>query len=58
MNQTFDITLNDMNGKQVYSKKLLNTPNVKILISEFSKGTYILTIKMGQEKYSQKVIIN
>lgn len=58
MNQTFDITLNDMTGKQVYSKKLLNTPNVKILISEFSKGTYILTIKMGQEKYSQKVIIN
>lgn len=58
MNQIFDITLIDMTGKQVYSKKNLNTPNFKILTSEFSKGIYILTINVGQEKYSQKVVIN
>ena len=58
MKQTFDITLNDMTGKQIYSKKLLNVQNVKIITSQFSKGTYILTVKVGNKKYSQKVIIN
>ena len=51
----YDMTLYDMNGKSLLSKKI-NEPVVELDLSSFPAGQYILMLR-GKEKYGIKTIV-
>ena len=53
----FTLNLTDMSGKIVFNHYYKNKKEVTIDVQKFHKGNYILTIKDGNQTYSQKIII-
>lgn len=53
----FTLSLTDMSGKIVFNHYYKNKKEVTIDVQKFYIGNYILTIKDGNQTYSQKIII-
>lgn len=59
--ETIHLSIFDSSGRQVYEKSIEGrTGQVKedIDLTEFGKGTYILSVKQGKDFLSKKVIVN
>lgn len=60
-NQDVSLTLSDLQGRIVYAKTIKGeSPEIKELInvSDYSKGTYILSIKEGTNVVNHKIIVD
>lgn len=51
------VFVNSMDGKELYSKKVKNTGKLKINVSDFESGTYVLTIELPSQKATKKFIV-
>lgn len=53
---TSNITLFDLNGRNVHQSETANLKNKSLDLSQLQNGIYILTIKNGDRMYSKKLI--
>jgi hypothetical protein len=53
---TVELTINDMNGRQVYSNKL-SGENISVSV-DIPSGIYMITVKAGDKSFKQKLLIN
>lgn len=52
------VFVNSMDGKELYSKKVKNVGDLKIDVSDFDSGTYVLTIELPSQKATKKIIVH
>jgi hypothetical protein len=52
------VFVNSMDGKELYSKKVKNPGDLKIDVSNFDSGTYVLTIELPSQKATRKFIVH
>jgi len=57
-NETSEINIFDISGKQIYSNNLKNNTINKINLSNFEKGIYFVKITNQNKKYYNKIIKN
>lgn len=57
-NQPFEFSISDLNGKKVFQGKIEAKSEIKIELSTFANGTYLLNLQNGENNQSIKFIKN